>query len=71
MDLSRVLGCAFDPGKNHDILCNTSGNIGVLKGLTRKITPIPVRTLAKELNRKVKNINKTTPLALGYIRLRL
>jgi hypothetical protein len=65
MDLLRVLGCAFDPRKNHEISCNTTENIGVLNGLTKKITAIPVRTLAKELNSKVININKATPLASG------
>ena len=65
MDLSRVLGCTLDTRKNHEISCNTSENIGVLKGLTKKITATPVRTLAKELNSKVKNINKATPLASG------
>jgi hypothetical protein len=69
MDLSRVLGSALDPRKNHEISCNTSENIGVLKGLTKKITALPVRTLAKELNSKVKNIKKATPLASGNLLL--
>jgi hypothetical protein len=49
--------------------CNTSGNIRVLKGLSKKIGSIPVRTLAKELNSKVKNINKATPLTSGNLLL--
>jgi hypothetical protein len=67
MDLPRVLGCALDPRKKIEISCYMSENIGVLKGLTKKITSIPVRIMAKELNSKIKNINKATPLASGNL----
>ena len=66
-DLSRVLGNTLDIREGHYVNKAVARNVGVLKGLDGKITSIKIRTLSREINLKIKNVLKATPLASGNI----
>ena len=68
IDLLRVLGHALDLTEVHRVIKAVTPNVGVLKGIGKKLTAIDIRTLAIELNSKIKGITKATPLASGQVK---
>ena len=66
MDLSRVLGHALDRRQDHSVIKAETPDVGVLKGLDKKLTAINIRTCTTQLNTTIKGISRATPLAGAF-----